>query len=147
LQSFLIAEKVQIPKTKVKTPFRPQCAASEDVEKYEDNQLGGPSSTEVHLAWNQPLLSVSRWNWDAITILAQKAQVMLKESNNATYDNSWLELPELMKQIAVSLRETKAIMASSSASLSTYVVVTQRRRARKITVGNSVLCAWAITKI
>ena len=58
-------------------------------------------------------------------ILTQKAQIMLKESNNATYNNSWLELPELMKQIAVSLKETKAIMASSSASLSTYVVVTQ----------------------
>jgi hypothetical protein len=50
---------------------------------------------------------------------------MLKESNNATCNNLWLELLELMKKIAVSLRETKVIMASSSARLSTYVVVTQ----------------------
>ena len=125
MQSFLIAEKIQIPKTKVNTPFHPQCTASEDVEKYEDNQLGGPYGTKVLLAWNQPLSSISQWNWDVITILTWKAQIMLKESNNATCNNLWLELLELMKKIAVSLRETKVIMASSSASLSTYTVVSQ----------------------
>jgi hypothetical protein len=95
----LIAEKVQIPKTRVKAPFRPQSTPLEDVQKYEDDQVGGPDSTKVLLVWNQPLSSSSQWNWDAITILAQRAQLLLKESKNATYDNSWFELPELMKKL------------------------------------------------
>jgi hypothetical protein len=141
----LIAEKVRIPKTKTKTPFRPRSAALEVVQKYEDDQVGGPDNTEVLIAWHQPLSSSSRWNWDAITILAEKARSLLKESKLATYNNSWLELPELMKQIAVSLKETKAIMAPSSTGPSMHVMLTQRRRARKTLVSNVVPHAFQAT--
>jgi len=134
----LIAEKIRIPpKTKGKSTFRPQYAALEAVQKYEDDQVGGPDSTDVLIAWHQPLSSASPWNWDAITILAHKACPLLKESKTK-YDGSWLEIPELMKQIVACLKDTKTIMNPSSSSPTRPVKLIQRRRARKTAVSNVV---------
>lgn len=58
------------------------------------------------IAWHQPLTSSSKWNTDALILLAEKAQ----ESLGAKYDSSWLLLPELVKQIIVCLKDTKSIM-------------------------------------
>jgi hypothetical protein len=126
----LIAEKVRIPpKRRGGTTFHPQCAAQEDVQKYDDDQIGGPNKAEILIAWHQPLSSASPWNWDAITLLAEKVQQLLMASMTK-YDKSWLELSELMKQIIACLRETKISMNLSSPRPAASGVK-QRRRARK----------------
>jgi hypothetical protein len=82
------------------------------------------------IAWHQPLTSSSKWNTDALILLAEKAQ----ESLGAKYDSSWLLLPELVKQIIVCLKDTKSIMhpAVGPPSLKAPVEAARtRRRARK----------------
>jgi hypothetical protein len=145
----LITEKVRIPATKKgAVHFRPECPAPEDVQKYEEDQIGGPDRDKILIAWSQPLSNASPWNWDAITLLAHKTHQVLKQSNNQ-YDNSWLKIPELQKQIVKCLKETKNIMKSSSITSSSRrppsrSVVSEkslprrRRRARKILVSNIV---------
>jgi hypothetical protein len=112
---------------------RPRCADPEAVRKYEADREGGPNQDDVLIAWYQPLSSTSAWNWDAITILAEKAQALLK-SGDTIYDHHWLTLPILMQQIAVCLKEMRKIMAPSPASLSKTMTVHQRRRYRKSVV-------------
>ena len=129
IRSFLINKKVRIPPKKIRgTQVIPRCAAPADVEKYEDDQIGGPDKADIVLAWYQPLTSASQWNTDAITFLAENAQQLLRASE-IKYDKSWLELPELIKQIIACLRETKAIMTSSSGGPAKNA--TTRRQARR----------------
>jgi hypothetical protein len=137
----LIAEKVRIPGTKRhRNPFRPRCAEPEDVQKYDEDQIGGPNKAEILIAWNQSLSSA--WNLDAITLLAEKAQQSL-ETGATKYNKSWLKLTELMKQITTSLRETKTIMNPSSQSPlpALAVAARQRRQARKVSVSVIILQA------
>jgi hypothetical protein len=136
LRSFLNDQKVRVPNTRGKSISRPQCADPEAVQKYEADKEGGPNKDKVLMAWYQPLSSASLWNWDAITILAEKAQTSLK-SSQTKFDDSWLQLSELMKQIVVSLKETKKIMAEPSTSSSRTMTVQHRRRYRKVTVSIS----------
>jgi hypothetical protein len=138
----LIAEKVRIPGAKRhQNPFRPRCAEAEDVQKYDEDQIGGPNKADILMAWNQPLSSA--WNLDVITLLAEKAQQSL-ETGATKYDKSWLKLPELTKQITISLRETKSIMnpSSTKSPLSAPAAAArQRRRARKMSVSMIILQA------
>jgi hypothetical protein len=113
--------------------FRPECAAPEVVQKYEDDKDGGPNMDRIIIAWYQPLSSSSPWNWDAITILAEKARLSLQTSETK-YAASWLTIPELMKQIVACLRDTKKIMDPSSTSSSKTMAVQQRRRSRRLMV-------------
>ena len=144
IQSFLAKEKVQIPaKKKGQAQTVLQCAAPEDVEKYEDDQLGGPDKAKILIAWHQPLTSASKWNTDAIILLAEKVQVLLGESN-IKYDSSWLLLSELIKQITKSLKETKNIMQPSSTDTSNASATTYRaqRRSRKAAVSGIFWLVW-----
>jgi hypothetical protein len=122
---------------RIKNSSLPQSAALEEVQKYQADKDGGPNKDNLLIAWHQPLSPSSPWNWDAITILANKARQSLKASKNK-YDASWIAMPELMKQIVACLKETKLIMnassASSASSKRTAAVVNQRRRSRKIMV-------------
>jgi hypothetical protein len=118
---------------RIKNSPLPESAAPEEVQNYEADKDGGPNKDRILIAWYQPLSSASPWNWDAITILADKAQQSLKASKNK-YDASWIAMPELMKQIAACLQETKKIMSPSSASSHTKMTAYQRRRSRKVMV-------------
>jgi hypothetical protein len=103
----LIQEKVWIPaKKKGQASFVPWCPAPELVQRYEDDQTGGPDKDEIFIAWHQPLNSSSKWNTDAGILLAEKVQDLL----GANYDSSWLLLPELIKQINTCLKDMKSIM-------------------------------------
>jgi len=125
----LIDKKVRIPPKKIAgIQVIPRHAALADVEKYEDDQIGGPDKADIVIAWHQPLTSASQWNVDAITFLAENAQQLLRASE-IKYDKSWLELPELIKQITACLRDMKAIMNSSSGGPAKNA--TARRRARR----------------
>jgi hypothetical protein len=115
--------------------FRPECAALEVVQKFEDDKDGGPNVDKIIMAWYQPLSSTSPWNWDAITILAEKARQSLRASETK-YDASWLTIQELMKQIVVSLKDTKKMMDPSSSLSSKAVAVQQRRRSRRVMVSS-----------
>jgi len=99
-----------------------------DVEKYEDDQIGGPEKADIVIAWHQSLTSASQWNMDPITFLAERAQQLLRASD-IKYNKSWLELPELIKQIIACLRDTKAIMTLSSGGPAKNV--TAHRQARR----------------
>jgi hypothetical protein len=126
----LIDKKVRIPPKKIAgIQVIPRRAAPADVEKYEDDQIGGPDKADIVIAWHQPLTSA--WNVDAITFLAENAQQLLRASE-IKYDKSWLELPELIKQITACLRDTKAIMNSSFGGPAKNA--TARRRARRQSV-------------
>ena len=120
-----------------------QCAAPEDVEKYEDDQLGGPDKAKILIAWHQPLTSASKWNTDAIILLAEKVQVSLGKSN-IKYDSSWLLLSELIKQITKSLKETKNIMQPSSTDTSnaSATAYRARRRSKKAAVSGIFWLVW-----
>jgi hypothetical protein len=107
----LIEEKVRIPaKKKGQASFVPQFPAPELVQQYEDDQTGGPDKDKILIAWDQPLTSSSKWNTDAIILLAEKAQDSLGASKEAKYNSSWLLLPELVKQIISCLKDTKSTM-------------------------------------
>lgn len=137
-------EKVRIPsKKKGQAQTVLQCAAPEDVEKYEDDQIGGPDKAKILIAWHQPLTSASKWNTDAMILLAEKVQVLLGESN-IKYDSSWLLLSELVKQITKSLKETKTIMhpSSTDASNASVTAYRARRRSRKAAVSGVFWLVW-----
>ena len=68
---------------------------------------------DILITWHQSL--ASPWNRDAITLVAEEALKFLKTSETK-YDESWPEIPELIKQITLSLKTTKKIMNSSSSS-------------------------------
>ena len=125
-----------MPNTRGKSASRPQCADPEAVQKYEADKEGGPNKDKILMAWHQPLSSASLWNWDAITILAGKAQTSLT-SSQTKYNDSWLQLLELMKQIVVCLKETKKIMAEPSTSFSRTMTVQHCKRYRKVVVSIS----------
>lgn len=125
-----------MPSTRGKSISCPQCADPEAVQKYEADKEGGPNKDKVFMAWYQPLSSASLWNWDVITILSEKEQTSLK-SSQTKYNDSWLQLSELMKQIVVCLKETKKIMAEPSTSFSRTMTVQHCRRYRKVVVSIS----------
>jgi hypothetical protein len=130
----LVQQKIRLPPPRKGKPLvRLQCAPLEDVRKFEDDQIGGPDKVDILIAWHQSL--ASPWNRDAITLIAEEALKYLKTSETK-YDESWLEIPELIKQITVSLKTTKKIMNSSSASSKDGP--RQRRRSRKIAVSKIV---------
>jgi hypothetical protein len=140
----LAKEKVRIPaKKKGQAQTVLQCAAPEDVENYEEDQVGGPDKANILIAWHQPLTSASKWNTDAIILLAEKAQVSLGE-HNIEYDSSWLLLSELVKQITKSLKETKNIMhpSSTDASNASATAYRARRRSRKAAVSGVFWLVW-----
>ena len=68
---------------------------------------------DILIAWHQSL--ASPWNHDAITLVTEEA-LKFPKTSETKYDESWLEIPELIKQIMVSLKTTKKIMNLSSAS-------------------------------
>lgn len=126
MHQFLDAERVRIPaKKKDCAVLVPQSAPPEQIQKYENDQTDGPDKVAILIAWNMPLSSACPWNEDMLTLLAEKARQLLTASKT-TYNESWLELPELMKQITNSLRETKRIINKSSNS----VVIARRQRRR-----------------
>src|SRR5882762_6848589 len=136
LRRFLEAEKVRIPgKKEGRTPFIPQSAPPEQVCRYEDDKIGGPDMAQILIAWDQPLSAASPWNEDAITLHAEKARQSLTASKTK-HTESWLELPELKKQITRSLRQTKMIINTNTSYNPKATTMRQRRRARKISVGD-----------
>jgi hypothetical protein len=142
----LITEKVRIPARKKGVPpsVIPGRPRPEIVQRYEDDQIGGPDKANILIAWDQPLTSASQWNSDAITLLAEKAQQSLRASE-IKYDRSWLELPELRTQIVSCLKETKAIMKESTSPSKAAAIATRaRRRARKQSVSCLNLEVWKI---
>ena len=133
IRSFLVEQKIQMPSKKTGTIlFHPQCASLEDVQKFKDGQVCGPDKADILMAWHQSLSLP--WNHDAIILLAEEALKFLK-TGKTRYDKSWLELPELVKQIMVSPKQTKRTMSSSSISLDGPC---QQRRSRKISVSKIV---------
>lgn len=99
------------------------------------------------IAWHQPLTSSSKWNTDALILLAEKAQ----ESLGAKYDSSWLLLPELVKQIIMCLKDTKSIMHPAvgppRALKAPVEAARARRRARKQMVRYFVSVVWHIAHL
>jgi hypothetical protein len=143
----LVTEKVRIPARKKGVPpsVIPRCARPEIVQRYEDDQIGGPDKVDILIAWDQPLTSASQWNTDAITLLAEKAQQSLRASSEIKYDRPWLELPELRRQIVGCLKETKAIMKESTSPSKAAAIATRaRRRTRKHSVSYLNLEVWKI---
>lgn len=132
----MVTEKVRIPARKKGDPpsVIPRRPRPEIVQRYEDDQIGGPDKVDILIAWDQPLTSASQWNTDAITLLAEKARQSLRASE-IKFDRSWLELPELRRQIVGCLKETKAIMKESTSPSKAAAIATRaRRRARKKSV-------------
>ena len=140
----MIKEKVQIPaKKKGRSSLVPQFPAPELVQQYKDDQTGGPDKDNILIAWDQPLTSSSKWNTDAIILLAEKAQDSLGASQEAKYDSSWLLLPELVKQIISCLKDTKSIMHLTVGSVMKALADTRaRRRSRKQLVCFFISVVW-----